>query len=113
MMSRSARRILSACILSAAVAAGLAVPGAASAEFTLTQCEGGPIHGKGSSAQKLLQINIWNPQFNTSANAKACNGSQGSGGKPAVTYTSTGSGAGLESWGVETKGGGEIPCCGL
>jgi ABC-type phosphate transport system substrate-binding protein len=108
MMSRSARRILSACILSAAVAAGLAVPGAASAEFTLTQCEGGPIHGKGSSAQKLLQINIWNPQFNTSANAKACNGSQGSGGKPAVTYTSTGSGAGLESWGVETKGGGEI-----
>ncbi|MFI4990026.1 MAG: substrate-binding domain-containing protein [Solirubrobacterales bacterium] len=82
-------------------------PGAASA-FTLVQCEGGPIHGKGSSAQKLLQINIWNPQFNTSANAKACNGTQGSGGKPAVTYTSTGSGAGLESWGVETKAGGEI-----
>lgn len=106
MMSRSARRILLACVLSAAAVAALAAPGAASA-FTLVQCEGGAIHGKGSSAQKLLQINIWNPQFNTSANAKACNGTQGSGGKPAVTYTSTGSGAGLESWGVETKPGGE------
>jgi ABC-type phosphate transport system substrate-binding protein len=107
MMSRSARRMLLACALTAAVVAALVAPGAASA-FTLVQCEGGPIHGKGSSAQKLLQINIWNPQFNTSANAKACNGTQGSGGKPAVTYTSTGSGAGLESWGVETKAGGEI-----
>ncbi len=107
MMSRSARRMLLACALTAAVVAVLVAPGAASA-FTLVQCEGGPIHGKGSSAQKLLQINIWDPQFNTSANAAACNGSQGSGGKPAVTYTSTGSGAGLESWGVETKPGGEI-----
>lgn len=108
MMSRSARRILSACALSAAVAAVLAVPGAASAEFTLAQCEGSAIHGKGSSAQKLLQINVWNKQFNESANAAACNGTQGSLGKPAVTYTSTGSGVGLESWGVETKAGGEI-----
>ncbi len=107
MMSRSARRMLLACALTAAVVAALVAPGAASA-FTLVQCEGGPIHGKGSSAQKLLQINIWDPQFNTSANAAACNGTQGSGGKPAVTYTSTGSGVGLESWGVETKGGGEI-----
>lgn len=107
MMSRSARRILPACVLSAAAVAALAAPGAASA-FTLVQCEGGAIHGKGSSAQKLLQINIWNPQFNTSANGKACNGTQGSKGKPAVTYTSTGSGAGMESWGVETKAGGEI-----
>ncbi len=108
MMSRTARRILPACVISAAFAAALAVPGAASAEFTLQQCEGSGIHGKGSSAQKLLQINVWNKQFNESANAKACNGSQGSGGKPVVSYTSTGSGAGLESWGVETKAGGEI-----
>jgi ABC-type phosphate transport system substrate-binding protein len=108
MMSRSVRRTLSACVLSAAAVAALAVPGAASAEFKLTQCEGSAIHGKGSSAQKLLQINIWNPQFNTSANGKACSGTQGSGGTPKATYTSTGSGAGLESWGVETKAGGEI-----
>jgi ABC-type phosphate transport system substrate-binding protein len=108
MMSRTARRILPACVISAAIAAGLAVPGAASAEFTLVQCEGGAIHGKGSSAQKLLQINVWNKQFNESANGKACNGTQGSKGKPAVTYTSTGSGPGMESWGVETKPGGEI-----
>jgi ABC-type phosphate transport system substrate-binding protein len=108
MMSRSARRLLTACALSAASVAALAAPGAANAEFKLAQCEGSAIHGKGSSAQKLLQINIWNPQFNTSSNAKACSGTQGSGGEPKVTYTSTGSGAGLESWGVETKAGGEI-----
>ncbi len=107
MTTRSVRRVFSACVLSAAAAAALAAPGAASA-FTLNQCEGSEIHGKGSSAQKLLQIEIWNKQFNTSANAKACSGSQGSGGKPKVSYTSTGSGAGLESWGVETKSGGEI-----
>ena len=107
MTSRSARRFVPACILSAAAVAALAVPGAASASFTLTQCEGGAIHGKGSSAQKLLQIEVWNKKFNTSANPLACNGTQGSKGKPAVTYTSTGSGVGLESWGVETKAGGE------
>ena len=108
MTSRSVRRTLSACAISAAAVAALAVPGAASAEFKLAQCGGSAIHGKGSSAQKLLQLNIWNPQFNTSANGKACSGSQGSGGTPKVSYTSTGSGAGLESWGVETKSGGEI-----
>jgi ABC-type phosphate transport system substrate-binding protein len=106
MTSRSARRLVPACILSAATVVALAVPGAASA--SLVQCEGGPIHGKGSSAQKLLQIEVWNKKFNTSANPLACNGTQGSKGKPAVTYTSTGSGVGLESWGVETKAGGEI-----
>jgi ABC-type phosphate transport system substrate-binding protein len=102
MGSRSARRLVSACIVSAAAVAALAAPGAASA---LTQCEGGNIHGKGSSAQKPVQLNVWNPGFNTSANAKACNGTQGSKGTPKVTYSSTGSGVGLESWGVETEKG--------
>jgi ABC-type phosphate transport system substrate-binding protein len=83
--------------------AALVAPGAASA--ALNQCEGGNIHGKGSSAQKNVQTLVWNLQFNSSANAKACNGTQGSGGKPKATYTSTGSGVGMESWGVETVAG--------
>ncbi len=103
MRSRSARRLMLACTVSAATVAALVAPGAASA--ALTQCEGGNIHGKGSSAQKNVQLNQWTLLFNTSSNAKACSGSQGSGGKPTAKYTSTGSGVGLESWGVETKSG--------
>lgn len=103
MRSRSARRLVLACIGPAAVMAALAAPGAASA--SLVQCEGGNIHGKGSSAQKNVQTLVWTLQFSTSANAKACSGTQGSDGKPKVTYTSTGSGVGMESWGVETQKG--------
>jgi ABC-type phosphate transport system substrate-binding protein len=102
MISRTARRLIPAGILSAAAVAALAAPGAASA---LTQCEGSNIHGKGSSAQKNAQLNQWTKLFNTSANGSACNGTQGSGGKPVASYTSTGSGVGLESWGVETQKG--------
>lgn len=104
MTSRSVRRLVSACVLPAAAVAALVAPGAASASFTLGMCEGGNITGQGSSAQKLLQQNIWNPQFNTSTNALACSGAL----KPKVKYTSTGSGAGLKSWGVETAAGEEI-----
>lgn len=102
MISRTARRLIPAGILSAAAVAALAAPGAASA---LTQCEGSNVHGKGSSAQKNVQVNQWTKLFSTSANGAACNGTQGSGGKPAVSYTSTGSGVGMESWGVETQKG--------
>lgn len=108
MISRSLRRVLTACVLSAVAAAALAAPGAANAEFKIEQCAGESIHGKGSSLQKLLETTVWNPDFSSSTNALACNGAQGSGGTPKVTYTSTGSGAGLESWGIETKAGGEI-----
>lgn len=105
MRSRSARRIVSACILSAATAAVLVAPGAASA-VPVPQCvENENIHGKGSSAQKNAQNNQWNTLFNTSANVFACNGTQGTKGKPKATYLSTGSGIGLESWGVETEVG--------
>jgi ABC-type phosphate transport system substrate-binding protein len=103
MRSRSARRMLLACIVSAAAVAALVAPGAASA--ALVQCEGGNIHGKGSSAQKNVQLNQWTLLFNSSANLSACNGTQGSKGTPKPTYTSTGSGVGLESWGVETQVG--------
>jgi ABC-type phosphate transport system substrate-binding protein len=101
MNSRTARRLIPACILSTGVVVALAAPGAASA----AQCEGSNIHGKGSSAQKNVQLNQWTKLFNTSANGSACNGTQGSGGKPEASYTSTGSGVGLESWGVETQAG--------
>lgn len=96
----SARRILPTCILSAAAVAALAAPGAASAATLGEQCSGSNITGKGSSLQKLAQQTVWDPAFNTSANAKACNGTQGSKGTPKVTYESVGSGAGLEAWGI-------------
>jgi ABC-type phosphate transport system substrate-binding protein len=95
----STRRFVPACVLSAAAVAALVAPGAANAQLG-TQCSGSPITGKGSSLQKLAQQTVWDLDFNTSANPKACNGSQGSGGKPTVTYTSVGSGAGMEAWGI-------------
>ncbi len=101
MKSLSVRGLISGCALTAACVAAATAPSAASA--AQAQCEGSNIHGKGSSAQKILQIEIWNKQFNESGNALACNGTQGSKGEPKVSYTSTGSGPGLESWGVETQ----------
>jgi ABC-type phosphate transport system substrate-binding protein len=95
----STRRLVPACALSAAAVVALVAPGAASASLG-TQCSGANITGKGSSLQKLVQQTVWDPDFNTSANVKACNGTQGSLGKPTVTYTSVGSGAGMEAWGI-------------
>jgi ABC-type phosphate transport system substrate-binding protein len=105
MRSFSARRIVPACIISAATVAALATPGAASAALG-TQCSGVNITGQGSSLQKLAQQTVWTADFNTSPkNKAACAGAKGQGNlaKPTVTYTSTGSGAGLESWGVNKK----------
>jgi ABC-type phosphate transport system substrate-binding protein len=96
----SARRIVTACILSTATAVVLVAPGAASAVTLGEQCSGANITGKGSSLQKLAQQTVWAPAFNTSTNAKACNGTQGSKGTPKVTYESVGSGAGMEAWGI-------------
>lgn len=96
----SVRRLAPMCILSAASVAALVAPGAASASLG-TQCSGSNVTGQGASTQKLAQQNVWGPGFNTSTKAKsACSGTQGTKAKPEVKYTSTGSGAGLESWGV-------------
>jgi ABC-type phosphate transport system substrate-binding protein len=93
----SARRIITACILSLVAAAMFVAPGAASAA---QQCSGENIKGAGASTQKLLH-ETWSAQFNTSANKKACRGTQGSKGTPKLTeYEAAGSGAGLEKWGV-------------
>jgi ABC-type phosphate transport system substrate-binding protein len=101
----SARRLAPTCIVSAAAVAALAAPGAANAAPGL-QCSGSNITAQGSSLQKDAQVNVWNKEFNLSEKSKsACAGgkSQGTGAKPTVTYTSTGSGAGLEAWGVAGK----------
>ena len=104
MKFHSARRLVPACVISAAAVAALAAPGMASAEVA-EQCSGVNVTGQGSSLQKLAQQNVWNPDFNTSTAKAACSGKQGSKDKPAVAYTSTGSGAGLKSWGAEPTSG--------
>jgi ABC-type phosphate transport system substrate-binding protein len=95
-----ARRLIPACILSAAMVAALVAPGAASAGTLGTQCSGSNIVGQGASVLKIAQQTVWNPDFNISGAGHACNGTQGTKAKPTVTYNSTSSGAGLESWGV-------------
>ncbi len=107
MKSLSARRLVPACAITAAFVAAAAAPSVASAAPHCSKSAEAAIRGKGSSAQKLLQKEIWNVQFNTSANPLACNGTQGEAGTPKVSYESTGSGAGLESWGIEQKKPGE------
>jgi ABC-type phosphate transport system substrate-binding protein len=97
-----ARRLAPACVLSAVAVTALVAPGAANAAAG-PQCSGANITAQGSSLQKDAQVNVWTKQFNLSTKSKtACAGGskQGTGAKPTVTYTSTGSGAGLEAWGV-------------
>jgi ABC-type phosphate transport system substrate-binding protein len=102
MKSLSTRRIASACVVSAATVAALALPGAASAAVG-EQCSGVSITAQGSSLQAVAQQELWSPAFHTSKEGLACNGEQGSKGTPTITYVSTGSGAGLRSWGAEPK----------
>lgn len=95
-----ARGFTLAGVLSAALMAAFVAPEAASAGALGVQCSGSNIVGKGATVQKLAQQNVWDPDFNTSSNAKACNGTQGSDETPTVQYESIGSGAGMEAWGV-------------
>jgi ABC-type phosphate transport system substrate-binding protein len=96
-----AGRFVSVCVPTAAVMAALALvaPGAASASLG-EQCSGSNITGQGASVLKLAEQTVWDEDFHTTAAKRACNGTQGSKGTPTVTYNSTSSGAGLESWGV-------------
>ena len=97
-----ARRLAPACVLSAVAVTALVSPGAANAAAG-PQCSGANITAQGSSLQKDAQVNVWTKQFNLSTKSKtacAAGSKQGTGAKPTVTYTSTGSGAGLEAWGV-------------
>jgi ABC-type phosphate transport system substrate-binding protein len=99
MKSLSARRILPACAMAAAAALALAAPGAASASLG-EQCSGENLLGNGSSFQKIAQIEVWSKGFDSSTNGLACSGSQGDKKTPTVTYESTGSGTGMELWGL-------------
>jgi hypothetical protein len=102
-----ARRLgmASTCTIGAISLIALAAPGAADA--ALQQCAGGPIGGQGAAVEKVAQ-GVWSAGFNTSSDKLACSGKQGSGQTPAVTYNSTSSGAGLRSWGAESKSESEI-----
>jgi ABC-type phosphate transport system substrate-binding protein len=88
-----------AAIAPVAVAIACATPGTAFAKGSQTQCSGDAVFGQGASVESVAQKEVWDPQFNISADKFACNGSQGTKGTPTVTYTNTGSGQGLESWG--------------
>jgi ABC-type phosphate transport system substrate-binding protein len=114
----SMRRMLSACVVGAAATAALAAPGTASATDLGTQCSGANIEGLGSTFQAPAQ-KVWNPKFNESGQLLACNGTQGSTGKPTVIYNqgsgNTGSGACLHDFGAETTSATkykEFPFCG-
>jgi ABC-type phosphate transport system substrate-binding protein len=110
MKSLFARGVVPSCILSAAMLAALALPGAASATSVGAQCSStAKIKGQGSTLQEEAQI-LWSegPEgFNVSGNKYACNGTQGSHNKPEVRYLQPGSGSGhaLRSWDGELHGG--------
>jgi ABC-type phosphate transport system substrate-binding protein len=89
------------CTLSAVAALG--APTAASAAVE-TPCSGVNIVGQGASALSLAIHEAFIPGFEGQNDKYACDGTQGSKGKPTVTYNNTGSGAGLKSWGANASG---------
>jgi len=78
-------------------------PGVAQASVG-TQCSGSNVTGQGASAISLAMHEVFIPGFGSQSDVFACNGTQGSKGLPVVTYTNTGSGAGLKSWGANASG---------
>jgi len=103
MQFRKVRQLAWTCAVAVASAAGLLSLGTAGAQAATTQCSGGNITGQGANVMKIAYQNVFDPDFNTSTNALACSGTQGTGGKPTVSYNATSSGIGLESWGVGGK----------
>jgi ABC-type phosphate transport system substrate-binding protein len=95
------KRVASACVLASALA--LMAPGVASAKKskTITQCSGVSISGQGAAVAANAET-LWTGQFSSvsDTNAAACSGTQGTKGTPTVTYISTSSGKGLNSWGA-------------
>jgi ABC-type phosphate transport system substrate-binding protein len=91
MLRLSARRLVDACIVTAAAVAALGTPGAASA-FSNGTCEGAAIEGQGSSVQDLAQQTIWGPGFDA-----LCAGEGGS--SRVEKYHGNGPSTALESWG--------------
>jgi ABC-type phosphate transport system substrate-binding protein len=86
------------------LAAALGAVNASSAAALGEQCSGTKATGLGAFLQTRAQQN-WSSSkefgFNGSSNPLACNGSQGSGGKPAVNYVPVSSAAALHAWGAD------------
>jgi ABC-type phosphate transport system substrate-binding protein len=87
------------CTLAAVLAGAIGMTASADASVG-TQCSGSAVTGQGASVLSLAMHEVFIPGFSSSSDAYACSGTQGSKGTPAVTYTNTGSGAGLKSWGA-------------
>ncbi len=99
-------RSISVCIISVATTAAIASPGAASASIG-AQCSGVNITGQGAAVEIVAQT-TWTANFNISPDKFACSGKQGTKKTPTVTYNGTSSGAGLRSFGAESKSPAEI-----
>lgn len=101
--ARSGRRraaVLAAVVCLLAVFGALEATGAAALG---PQCSGANAKGLGAFLQTRAQ-QAWSSGelgFNASSNPSACNGSQGSGGTPKVSYVPLGSSAALRHWGAE------------
>jgi ABC-type phosphate transport system substrate-binding protein len=106
------RRLVPTCVISAAALAAMVAPGTAGATVG-AQCSGENVVGQGAAVEKIAHQVVWGPGFNSSPDTFACNGKQGTKAKPTATYTSTGSGAGLKSWGANLKEGEPVPTYGL
>jgi len=106
----SARRLIPACALSAVTAAVLIAPGIAGATDLSKRCTGSNIEAQGSSLQHIAQ-EVWgvpgngfNKTFtfeNEVTKTLEEGNTIGCSKAPAVTYHSTGSGAGLKAFGAE------------
>jgi hypothetical protein len=83
----------------AALALAVMSPSSAHAAFTIGKCQGAPVAGQGSSAQKEAQQEFWSTTvWHGAEGAGGCGGSA-----PAVTYAPEGSGCGIASIGGEAS----------
>jgi ABC-type phosphate transport system substrate-binding protein len=95
------RSALFACVL--ALLAALGALHASGASALGPQCSGAKAKGMGAFLQTRAQQqwSFGKLGFNSSSNPLACSGSQGTGGKPEVSYVPLGSPAALRHWGAE------------
>jgi hypothetical protein len=82
-----------------ALALAVMLPSSAHAAFTIGKCQGAPIVGQGSSAQKEAQEEFWSTTVWHQAEAAGGCGSSA----PSVTYKPEGSGCGIASIGGEAS----------
>lgn len=96
------RSAVLACVL--ALFTALGAWHAANASALGEQCSGSKVRGMGAFLQTQAHQQ-WGPEgelgFNSSPNALACSGSQGSGGTPSASYVPLGSPGALRHWGAE------------